>query len=135
MKWLVAYLLFFRVVSWADETIVHLQFQEQTTPTTANSWNEPGSETFNSRVQRGDETKAHSFSGPVVLVFEATQDSVPHILQGHSKQDGHEEQSVDPAHHTQRERLVIQPTIILMIYQSFCLLNVRKWRKKPSHFL
>lgn len=36
---------------------------------------------FDSRVQRGDETKAHSFSGPVVLVFEASQHSVPHILQ------------------------------------------------------
>ena len=37
-----------------------------------------------SRVQRGNETKAHSFSGPVVLVFEASQHSVPHILQQHT---------------------------------------------------
>lgn len=35
-----------------------------------------------SRVQRGDETKAHSLPGPVVLVLEATQHSVPHVLQG-----------------------------------------------------
>lgn len=35
----------------------------------------------NSRVQRGDETKAHSFSGPVVFMLEASQHSVPHVLQ------------------------------------------------------
>lgn len=35
---------------------------------------------LDSRVQRGDETKAHSFSGPVVLVFEASQHPVPDIL-------------------------------------------------------
>lgn len=29
-------------------------------------------EESDSRVQRGDEAKAHSFSGPVVLVFEAS---------------------------------------------------------------
>lgn len=42
-------------------------------------WN--GREACDSRVQRGDETKAHSFSGPVVLMFEASQHSVPHVLQ------------------------------------------------------
>lgn len=33
---------------------------------------EMGTEECDSRVQRGDEAKAHSFSGPVVLVFEAS---------------------------------------------------------------
>ena len=42
-----------------------------------------------SRVQRGDETKAHSFSGPVVLVFEASQHSVPHVLQRQHTQKQH----------------------------------------------
>lgn len=31
-------------------------------------------------IQGGDETKADSFSGPVVLVFEASHHSLPHIL-------------------------------------------------------
>lgn len=38
---------------------------------------------FDSRIQRGYKTKAHSFSGSVVLVFEASQHSVPDILQQH----------------------------------------------------
>lgn len=42
-----------------------------------------------SRAQRGDETKAHSFSGPVVLVFEASQHSVPHVLQRQHTQKQH----------------------------------------------
>lgn len=39
---------------------------------------------YDSRIQRGYKTKAHSFSGSVVLVFEASQHSVPHILQQHT---------------------------------------------------
>lgn len=41
---------------------------------------------FSSRVQRGDETKAHSFPGPVVFMFEASQHSVPYILQQNKNQ-------------------------------------------------
>lgn len=53
--------------------------------TTTNSYN--GREASDSRAQRGDEAKAHSFSGPVVLMLEASQHSVPHILQQHTPQE------------------------------------------------
>lgn len=41
-------------------------------------------ERFDLRIQGGDETEAQSFSGPAVLVFEASQHSVPHVLQQHT---------------------------------------------------
>lgn len=59
-----------------------LKLSKMPSVTSSKGWDER----TDSRAQSGHETKAQSFSGPAVLVLEASQHFVPQILQMHTLQ-------------------------------------------------